>query len=113
MPSGQNESDDLPQGNPDWLEHNAGGEVGLESDVIKLPDSGWLRLVTDSECIPLFSFLKMYVYIFLNVEMELYTCLVEKKGNLVFCKAVMVRFLYIPDIIVLISRKAKLPGWKY
>ena len=53
MSNGQNESDDLPQGNPDWLEHNAGGEGSLESEVIKLPDSGWLRLITDSECIPL------------------------------------------------------------
>ena len=59
MVSGQNKSNDLPQGNPDWLEHNTGGEVGLESDVIKLPDLGWLGLVTDSECIPLFSFSKM------------------------------------------------------
>ena len=51
MPSGQNKSDDLPQGNPDWLEHNTGGEIGLESDVIKLPDSGGVRLIKDSSCL--------------------------------------------------------------
>ena len=36
-----------------WLKHNAGGEGGLESEVIKLADSEWLRLIADSECIPL------------------------------------------------------------
>jgi len=36
-----------------WLKHDAGGEGGLESEVSKLTDSVWLRLIAGSECIAL------------------------------------------------------------